>query len=50
MARIINPRLCRQTCKRHLIRGAFGKRNIYLYYCKGARGPLTDEQVKKYCK
>jgi len=43
MARIIDPIACRETC--HEVHTKLGPR----WYCKGARGPLTREQIAEFC-
>jgi len=45
-----DPEICRRTCHPASIRNPRWKVPKTFYFCKGIQGPLTEEQIREYCR
>jgi len=45
-----DPEICRRTCHPKRIYNRLKGQEITYYFCKGIIGPLTQEQIREYCR
>jgi len=45
-----DPETCRRTCHPVIIRNPRWKEPKAFRFCKGIQGPLTEDQIREYCR